>query len=370
MIFEKIKLLSKSLIYILILNLKIIFCKIKSIKVIIFCYPNYKLKNISKFYIEDLFNTKNNFKIIYLTTDKKNLNSKEIFIYNSLIKYLIKVDLFISNYVCDYFPLSKLKSYIHHDIYDTPLSNLSEEKNLKNRLNKYDHILIPSSNSKVIFQRLKLKKNIEYFEIGYHKLNFLKNKRRKLKKKTFNTIIIAPTNFNSFPKLSMYKKINIIIDLLLVKTNYNVIFRPHPSNLYTNIVDRIEKKFSKYKNFNIDKSKNYFNTYSNSFLMITDLSGTAYTYSFLTLNPVLFFSISEKILKKNNYNNLNYFKDRKKIGYIVNHENKLIKLIQKSKLMNSDRLNFINNNIKKMNINNSKKLFELYLKNNILKKND
>ena len=54
---------------------------------------------------------------------------------------MIKVDLFISNYVCDYFPLSKLKSYIHHDIYDTPLSNLSEEKNLKNRLNKYDHIL-------------------------------------------------------------------------------------------------------------------------------------------------------------------------------------------------------------------------------------
>ena len=126
-IFEKIKFLSKSLIYILILNLKIIFYKINSIKVIIFCYPNYKLKNISKFYIEDLFNIKNNFKIIYLSTDKKNLNSKEIFIYNSLIKYLIKVDLFISNYVCDYFPLSKFKSYMHHDIYES-LSNLSRKK--------------------------------------------------------------------------------------------------------------------------------------------------------------------------------------------------------------------------------------------------
>ena len=59
MIFEKIKLLSKSLVYILIINLKILFCKINNIKVIIFCYPNYKLKNISKFYIEDLFNIKN-----------------------------------------------------------------------------------------------------------------------------------------------------------------------------------------------------------------------------------------------------------------------------------------------------------------------
>ena len=158
MIFEKIKLLSKSLICLLIINLKILFCKINSKKIIVFCYPNYKLKNISKFYIEDLFNIKKNFKIIYLSTDKNNLNINEIFIYNYLIKYLIKVDLFISNYVCDYFPLTKLKSYIHHDIYDTPLSNLSEEKKLKNRLNKYDHILIPSNNSKTIFEKLKLKK--------------------------------------------------------------------------------------------------------------------------------------------------------------------------------------------------------------------
>ena len=219
MIFEKIKLLSKSLICLLIINLKILFCKINSKKIIVFCYPNYKLKNISKFYIEDLFNIKKNFKIIYLSTDKNNLNINEIFIYNYLIKYLIKVDLFISNYVCDYFPLTKLKSYIHHDIYDTPLSNLSEEKKLKNRLNKYDHILIPSNNSKTIFEKLKLKKNMEYFEIGYHKLNFLKKKNKKRKTKNYNTIILAPTNFNSFPKLSMYNKIYKIINLLLAKKN-------------------------------------------------------------------------------------------------------------------------------------------------------
>ena len=92
-----------------------------------------------------------NFKVIYLSIDKNKVNSNEVFIYNILIKYLIKVDLFISNYVCDYFPPSKLKSYIHHDIYDTPLSNLSEEKKLKFRLNNYDHILIPSINSKKNF---------------------------------------------------------------------------------------------------------------------------------------------------------------------------------------------------------------------------
>ena len=50
--------------------------------------------------------------------------------------------------------------------------------------------------------------------------------------------------------------------------------------------------------------------------LITDLSGTAYTYAFLTHNPVLFISINEDYLKKVNYDNLNYFKDRKKIGLV------------------------------------------------------
>lgn len=369
MTFEKLKLILKSLSCLFFLNIKILFCKINGVKVVVFCYPNSKLKSISKFYIKDLFKIKKkNFKIIYLSTDKKNLDSHEIFIYNSLIKYLFKIDLFISNYVCDYFPSAKLKSYIHHDIYDTPLSNILEEKNLKNRLNNYDHILIPSINSKIVFDRLKLKKNIKYFEIGYHKLNFLRKKKRKLKKKENYTIIIAPTNFNSFPKLSLYQKINKIVELLLLKTSFNIIFRPHPTNLLSKKVKLIENKFSKYENFKIDKSKNYFNVYTKSFLMITDLSGTAYTYSFLTFNPVIFFSISENIIRKNSYNILNYFKHRIKIGYVVNHENKLIKCIQRSKINNFQRLRFITNNINKMNINNSKKLFKLYLHNVLFKK--
>ena len=35
--------------------------------------------------------------------------------------------------------------------------------------------------------------------------------------------------------------------------------------------------------------------------MITDYSGTAYTYSMITLNPVVFFSINEKYIHKLKY---------------------------------------------------------------------
>ena len=338
MTLEKILLLLRSLSSLIILNLTIFSCKKKGKKTILFCYPNYKLKNISNYYIEDLLDLKKEFKVIFITTDKKDIKKNEIFIYNNLIKYLIKVDLFISNYVCDFFPEANLKSYIHHDIYDTPLSSLSEEKRLKKRLDKYDHILIPSINSKKIFERLNLKKQTKFFEIGYHKLSFLKKTNKKVKKKNkSNSIIIAPTNFLSFPKLSIYNKIDKIIGILLFQTNFKIIFRPHPSNANSKKVKIIEDKFCRYKSFQIDKSKNYFKSYSNSFLMITDISGTAYTYSFLTFNPVIFFSVSKKMIKKNRYDILSYFKNRNNIGFVVDNEKKLIQFIHRSKITNIKR---------------------------------
>ena len=57
------------------------------------------------------------------------------------------------------------------------------------------------------------------------------------------------------------------------------------------------KKVLNYKNF-FDNSENYLKTYNSSNIMITDLSGTAYTYALLTKNPVMFFSPGEKLIKK------------------------------------------------------------------------
>ena len=86
-------------------------------------------------------------------------------------------------------------------------------------------------------------------------------------------------------------KIESIIDKILKKTNYNVVFRPHPSNLNYKNVNKIMKKFVNNKRVKIDRTTNYLKTYSESELMISDLSGTAYTYSFLTHNPTIFFLI-------------------------------------------------------------------------------
>ena len=65
--------------------------------------------------------------------------------------------------------------------------------------------------------------------------------------------------------------------------------------------------------------------------MISDLSGTAYTYAFLTNQPTIFFSNYENMLKRLNYSNLNFFKDRNKIGYIVESTTNLIKILKNKK---------------------------------------
>ena len=132
-----------------------------------------------------------------------------------------------------------------------------------------------------------------------------------------NSIVIAPTNPLSFEKLSMINYLEELINILLANVKSEIIFRPHPSNRKDQKILKIERIFKDNKNFYLDISDNYLNTYSKSYCLITDLSGTAYTYAFLTKKPVIFFSKNEKLINELGYHKLAYFKDREKIGIII-----------------------------------------------------
>jgi len=344
MIFEKIILTIISVKNLLIINLLIFYYKIISHKVLIFYHPKDSFKNISNYYMDKLLKFPNSKKIKVIILDNSKINFYKInYIKQHFMKYINGVDLFINNYVCDTFPKKCQRIYLHHDIYDTPLVNQKKEKELFKRLSKYDHILLPSPKSKKIFNRLipnYKNKKIKLSIIGYYKLDYLKHKILNIKKKNqTNNIIIAPTDQYAFPKLSLINKIEKIFYQILKQTNYNIIFRPHPSNFSSKNIIRLKKKFIYQERIEFDNSKNYLNTYINSDLMISDLSGTAYTYSFLTNQPTIFFSNYEKYLKKLNYNNLNFFNDRNKIGYIVQNEKDLIRtLLNKKKFKNKHQI--------------------------------
>ena len=340
----------KSLISVFYLNLLFFYFKYaKKKKIIFFYHSESKITDISIDYINYFFlrkNKKNNTFFGY----QCNKISKEnyFFIKEYFLKFLVNVDYFVTNYVNAIYPKKSKKVYIHHDIYDTPLVAKKLEKKVYFLLSNLDYILISSKIAENIFKngfkKFKIKKTPRLIISGYLKLAYLENlkEKKKIKKNFIKTIVIAPTQYKSIKSLGLIKSISNISNRLL-NNGYRVVLRPHPLNRDEKIFLNFKYKFLKNKNFFYDTSSNYFDTYINSSLMITDISGTAYTYAFFTLNPVIFLSSNkkEKKIKKNFKNNLNYFKNRIKIGKIVLNEKKILSVIKNTQNDNTIKKNIL-----------------------------
>lgn len=295
-----------------------------------FFHPKENLTLIHTYYIEDIFLPDKNYTIFYGHKLDKNLGANYFFIKESYLKFIFFVDIFISNNVCDQFTVNSKRIYIHHNIYDSPLVDLKKEKKLCERLFKYHFIFLPNEKSiqniKKMLKTYKINDTIKIpklSNVGYAKLDYLEKKIHTMKSSK-DSILIAPTNFYGFPNLTMINDLQKIIGYLLDNTKSNIILRPHPSNRFDEKILKLKENFLANKNFFLDKSENYLETYSRSKILITDLSATAYTYSFLTYCPVIFYS-NEKI--KNHHIDLNYFKNRKKIGLVINETSELIESI-------------------------------------------
>ena len=190
--------------------------------------------------------------------------------------------------------------------------------------------------------------------------------RQKNVKKNLNEkiIVIAPTDYRHVKKLSIYNELDNIIDLILKKTKYEIYLRPYPANLRSEKVLRLVKKFSNIKRFNIDNSNDYIDVYSKSRYLLTDISGTAITYSYFTNRKVIFYSRNEKLVKKMFYKDNSYFKERNRFGVIKSKPNEIINFI------NNDKSSYLNKQTKKdiKYLDKSKKRIKSLLK-EYLKKN-
>ena len=108
---------------------------------------------------------------------------------------------------------------------------------------------------------------------------------------------------------------------------FKVILRPHPLNLqradeYFHVVESLVEKFSKHSSFELDDGKDYSKSYSESSMMISDISGTAYTYAFAYCKPVLFF----KPKKTSIFNQGLLFEQRDGLGEEFESESELEKI--------------------------------------------
>ena len=339
------------------LNLIILFNKIlyPKKKIIFFYQPkkNFNIKSAN--FIEDLFNDLGKNFLFFISFSSSNVKGYNYYyIKQSFLKWIINVDLFLSTNVCDVFTKNSTAIYMHHDIYDTPLVDTKNEKKLFQRLIKYDYFFLSNRKNIVMFQNFFNKHNSDFsnkipklMETGYLKLDYLR-KKIKLDRKIDNSIVIAPTDYQHVEKLSIYDDLENLIKNILSNTKFEIFFRPHPSNRNTLKILNIVNTFKNNGNFKLDKNEEYFEVYSKSVCLITDISGTAYTYAFLTNKPVIFFSKNEKLINELGHGKLSYFEDRNKIGAIIKNSNEIFEII--------NNINFLE---KKIKISNSSLLKEI-----------
>jgi len=330
----------KIITFVNVIKLNIIIFKFKVFnpknKVIFFYHPKKLLTFIHLNYIKDLFNSFNeDYLTLYGHEVDKFYEKNHYFISHSfLLKWIFNVDIFISVNVSDVFTKNSTAIYMHHDIYDTPLVDAKNEKKLFQRLIKYDYLFLSNRKNIAMFQNFFNKHNSDLnlkvpkiIETGYLKLDYLK-KNINSDRLINNSIVIAPTDYRLMENFSMFNDIIIIINNLLLETSFNIVFRPYPANRNAPNTLQINKIYESNKRYKFDVSENYFDVYSKSACMITDTSGTAFTYAFLTKKPVIFVSKNEKLLAELGYDKLAYFKDREKVGAIVENINKIKNTIE------------------------------------------
>ena len=330
----------KSIIYI---NLIIIFKKKfnQNLKIVFFYFPVKSYQNNFLELIDEL-RKENNLDVI-LAYNKGSSNEvknydKAFFLNLGYLKYIHNIDIFLSSYMVYEFPNSLNKIYINHDIYDTPWVNPEIEKKLISTLVRYDYIFLSSDIAiselkKKINQYHNVKSNknkISLINTGYLKLDHV-HKNLKENNLPEESILLAPTLSSMLTDYNLDKFVDSIIEEILKNHKFKLIYRPHPGDLINKekkiVIKNVYERYKGQSNFSLDDNTSYLESYKKSKILVTDFSGTAYTYAFSKLRPVIFFSKNEEKLKKSELNELFYFKDRGTVGKIIQDIDKLNKEI-------------------------------------------
>ena len=330
----------KSIIYI---NLIIIFKKKfnQNLKIVFFYFPVKSYQNNFLELIDEL-RKENNLDVI-LAYNKGSSNEvknydKAFFLNLGYLKYIHNIDIFLSSYMVYEFPNSLNKIYINHDIYDTPWVNPEVEKKLISTLVRYDYIFLSSDIAiselkKKINQYHNVKSNknkMSLINTGYLKLDHV-HKNLKENNLPEESILLAPTLSSMLTDYNLDKFVDSIIEEILKNHKFKLIYRPHPGDLINKekkiVIKNVYERYKGQSNFSLDDNTSYLESYKKSKILVTDFSGTAYTYAFSKLRPVIFFSKNEEKLKKSELNELFYFKDRGTVGKIIQDIDKLNKEI-------------------------------------------
>lgn len=194
---------------------------------------------------------------------------------------------------------------------------------LDHHFDGWDYIFCAGEHQINDFKRLSNKRNLKGTVLipgGYPKLDDQIIVARLSKANmTTNSIIYAPTHvYQGNNALTTLHSHGELIIEKLIDLGLKTIFRPHPASfehdLDMKVISRICDRYSGNDLFCLDNSKDYSTSYSKARIMITDLSGTGFTFAFAYKRPVIFFAPN---VKAENGLQGAHFDDRGRIGIVV-----------------------------------------------------
>jgi hypothetical protein len=160
-----------------------------------------------------------------------------------------------------------------------------------------------------------------FLPMGYPKLD---GQRRQLAESSLAppseafSVVFAPTHgYVANESFSILGRFGEPLVERMIAAGMNVVFRPHAESWRDQdrpVIDRIVQNFEKHPQFKLDRSSNYFESYAQTNAMITDISGTGFTYAFTFGRPAVFFSPSAE--SERGRSGIQ-FENREEIGVVV-----------------------------------------------------
>lgn len=166
----------------------------------------------------------------------------------------------------------------------------------------FDYIFCQGPDHIAAFRKLALRRPAlagrQLVPAGYPKLDLILESTRAQssprERSAAPTVVYAPTHaYEPNDKLASLRRHGEAIVDSLLRQRCRVIFRPHAASLYDaaerEVVGRILARHERDSDFSYDSRPEYSDSYSRADLMVTDVSGTGFTFSFGFGKPTVFF---------------------------------------------------------------------------------
>ncbi|WP_430396149.1 hypothetical protein [Ferrovibrio sp.] len=233
------------------------------------------------------------------TAERLLANSNAYYCGRSYFRQIRPPAIFITPNLTELLPRSAISVYAIHDILDTPVG---DEETFCRLGSCFDYFLVPSKPAMAMLQQIFARhpgwRMPVLIPSGYLRLDRNLALMKARGKQAKDRIVYAPTVLAApdwRPFCTAYGMAEAIVRSLRdTFPDDTIVFRPHPHSVAAPEIQAAINALHGLPRVEIDLDPaEYIENYARAKLLVTDISGTAYTFAFTTLAPVLFVSPHE-----------------------------------------------------------------------------